>query len=185
MNVQVHGPGPAEPFLGARDLFETERDIEQPVTVDIVPDRLLASGCRCGIPRQTAVEGQCNLRTVPGPPGVPLDHGIHLPSASAAQRFAGCSMMQPQNAHIRSGRARDCFPLISATSGPSENHRTGRTRPTVCKELCSRRERFVTPKARVRPVRSLYLAVWDPGHGGEVRVDSAGFEPAAFPVPGG
>jgi hypothetical protein len=38
MNVQVHGPGPAAPFLGARDLFETERDIEQPVTVDIVPD---------------------------------------------------------------------------------------------------------------------------------------------------
>ena len=38
MNVQVHGPGPAAPFLGARDLFETERDIKQPVTVDIVPD---------------------------------------------------------------------------------------------------------------------------------------------------
>jgi hypothetical protein len=38
MNVQVHGAGPAEPFLGARDIFETECDIEQPVTVDIVPD---------------------------------------------------------------------------------------------------------------------------------------------------
>jgi len=38
VHVQVHGPGPAEPFLGARDLFETERDVEQPVTVDIVPD---------------------------------------------------------------------------------------------------------------------------------------------------
>jgi hypothetical protein len=38
MNVQVHGPGPAEPFLGARDLFETERDIERRVTVDIVAD---------------------------------------------------------------------------------------------------------------------------------------------------
>ena len=38
MNVQVHGTGPAEPFLGARALFETERDIEQPVVVDIVPD---------------------------------------------------------------------------------------------------------------------------------------------------
>jgi hypothetical protein len=38
MHVQVHGAGPAEPFLGARDLFETERDIEHPVTVDIVPD---------------------------------------------------------------------------------------------------------------------------------------------------
>ncbi len=38
MNLRVNGPGPADPFLGARDLFETERDIEQPVTVDIVPD---------------------------------------------------------------------------------------------------------------------------------------------------
>ncbi|ERH09205.1 MAG: hypothetical protein J07HX64_00958 [halophilic archaeon J07HX64] len=38
MNVQVHGPGPAEPFLGARDLFETERDIERPVTINIVAD---------------------------------------------------------------------------------------------------------------------------------------------------
>ena len=38
MNVQVTGPGPAAPFLGARDIFETERDVEQPVTVDIVPD---------------------------------------------------------------------------------------------------------------------------------------------------
>jgi len=38
MNVQVQGQGPAEPFLGARDIFETERDIERPVTVDIVSD---------------------------------------------------------------------------------------------------------------------------------------------------
>ena len=38
VNVQVQGPGPAEPFLGARDLFETERDIEQPVVVDIRSD---------------------------------------------------------------------------------------------------------------------------------------------------
>ena len=38
MNVQVTGPGPAAPFLGARDIFETERDVEQPVTVDIVSD---------------------------------------------------------------------------------------------------------------------------------------------------
>ncbi|WP_436934537.1 DUF5781 family protein [Halovenus marina] len=38
MDVQVHGQGPAEPFLGARDLFETERDIERPVTVQIRED---------------------------------------------------------------------------------------------------------------------------------------------------
>jgi len=38
MDVRVQGPGPAEPFLGARDLFETELDVEQPVTVRIRED---------------------------------------------------------------------------------------------------------------------------------------------------
>ena len=38
MDVQVCGSGPTAPFLGARDLFETERDLEQPVTVHIVDD---------------------------------------------------------------------------------------------------------------------------------------------------
>jgi hypothetical protein len=38
MDVQVRGPGPAEPFLGARDLFETERDLEAPVTVTVRED---------------------------------------------------------------------------------------------------------------------------------------------------
>ncbi len=38
MDVGVDGPGPAAPFLGARDLFETERDLQQPVTVRIVTD---------------------------------------------------------------------------------------------------------------------------------------------------
>ncbi|MHB9288685.1 DUF5781 family protein [Halobacteriales archaeon Cl-PHB] len=38
MDVQVRGPGPAAPFLGARDLFETERDLDRPVTVDVVED---------------------------------------------------------------------------------------------------------------------------------------------------
>jgi hypothetical protein len=38
MDVQVRGPGPAEPFLGARDVFETERDLERPATVHIRPD---------------------------------------------------------------------------------------------------------------------------------------------------
>jgi len=38
MDVSVQGPGPAEPFLGARDLFETERDLDRPVTVRIVED---------------------------------------------------------------------------------------------------------------------------------------------------
>ncbi len=38
MDVQVRGPGPAAPFLGARDLFETERDLQRPVTVDVVDD---------------------------------------------------------------------------------------------------------------------------------------------------
>ncbi len=38
MDVGVDGPGPAEPFLGARDLFETECDLDRPVTVRIVDD---------------------------------------------------------------------------------------------------------------------------------------------------
>jgi hypothetical protein len=38
MDVSVQGPGPTEPFLGARDLFETELDLEQPVQVRIVED---------------------------------------------------------------------------------------------------------------------------------------------------
>jgi hypothetical protein len=38
MDVQVRGPGPAEPFLGARDLFATEREVDRPVTVRIVDD---------------------------------------------------------------------------------------------------------------------------------------------------
>ncbi|MFB6311880.1 MAG: DUF5781 family protein [Salinirussus sp.] len=38
MDVRVRGPGPAGPFLGARDLFETERDLQRPVEVRIVAD---------------------------------------------------------------------------------------------------------------------------------------------------
>ncbi|MFW5950184.1 MAG: DUF5781 family protein [archaeon] len=38
MELQVEGPGPAAPFLGARDLFETEYDLERPVTVQIKRD---------------------------------------------------------------------------------------------------------------------------------------------------
>jgi hypothetical protein len=38
MELQVRGPGPAEPFLGARDLFTTERAVDRPVTVRIVED---------------------------------------------------------------------------------------------------------------------------------------------------
>ncbi len=38
MDVDVCGPGPATPFLGAQDLFETERDLDRPVTVRIVED---------------------------------------------------------------------------------------------------------------------------------------------------
>jgi hypothetical protein len=38
MDVGVDGPGPAAPFLGARDLFETERDLARPVRVRIVTD---------------------------------------------------------------------------------------------------------------------------------------------------
>jgi len=38
MDVRVQGPGPAEPFLGARDLFETELAVERPVTVRIRED---------------------------------------------------------------------------------------------------------------------------------------------------
>ena len=38
MDVSVSGPGPADPFLGARDLFETELDLQWPVTVRIVED---------------------------------------------------------------------------------------------------------------------------------------------------
>jgi hypothetical protein len=35
MEVHVHGPGPATPFLRARDLFETEHDLDSPVHVRI------------------------------------------------------------------------------------------------------------------------------------------------------
>jgi hypothetical protein len=38
MELRVRGPGPADPFLGARDLFETERDLDRPVTVQIRED---------------------------------------------------------------------------------------------------------------------------------------------------
>ena len=38
MDLRVVGPGPSEPFLGARDLFETERELRRPVTVEIVED---------------------------------------------------------------------------------------------------------------------------------------------------
>ncbi len=38
MDLRVLGAGPAEPFLGARDLFETERRLCRPVTVEIVED---------------------------------------------------------------------------------------------------------------------------------------------------
>ncbi len=36
MELAVRGPGPAAPFLGARDVFETERELERPVTVHVV-----------------------------------------------------------------------------------------------------------------------------------------------------
>ena len=35
MEVHVHGPGPATPFLRARDIFETEYDLDWPVHVRI------------------------------------------------------------------------------------------------------------------------------------------------------
>jgi hypothetical protein len=61
MDVSVRGPGPAEPFLGARDLFETERDLGRPVTVQIVEDSTErtrvshdADGHRLTISRQAA-----------------------------------------------------------------------------------------------------------------------------------
>jgi len=38
MNVRVHGPAPTAPFLGARDRFETERDLELPVHVHVRAD---------------------------------------------------------------------------------------------------------------------------------------------------
>jgi hypothetical protein len=38
MDVRVMGRGPAEPFLGARDLFETEHDLEWPVEVKVRED---------------------------------------------------------------------------------------------------------------------------------------------------
>ncbi|WIV68567.1 DUF5781 family protein [Natrialbaceae archaeon AArc-T1-2] len=38
MDIRVHGSGPAAPFLGARDLFETERDLSRPVHVRIRDD---------------------------------------------------------------------------------------------------------------------------------------------------
>ena len=38
MDVTVRGPGPDAPFLGARDLFETERTLQRPVTVEVRDD---------------------------------------------------------------------------------------------------------------------------------------------------
>lgn len=38
MDVEVTGIGPEGPFLGARDIFETERSLRRPVTVRIVED---------------------------------------------------------------------------------------------------------------------------------------------------
>ena len=38
MELTVRGPGPAQPFLGARDLFETERRLGRPVTVRVLKD---------------------------------------------------------------------------------------------------------------------------------------------------
>ncbi|WP_340100168.1 DUF5781 family protein [Salinibaculum salinum] len=38
MDVGVDGPGPAAPFLSARDLFETECDLKRPVQVQILED---------------------------------------------------------------------------------------------------------------------------------------------------
>ena len=38
MDLRVQGGGPTDPFLGARDLFETERTLREPVTVSIVDD---------------------------------------------------------------------------------------------------------------------------------------------------
>jgi hypothetical protein len=61
MDVSVRGPGPVEPFLGARDLFETERDLARPVTVQVVADSAErtrvshdADGHRLTISRQAA-----------------------------------------------------------------------------------------------------------------------------------
>ena len=38
MDVQVEGTGPVEPFFAARDLFEREATLDEPVTVRIVED---------------------------------------------------------------------------------------------------------------------------------------------------
>ncbi len=38
MDVRVQGPGPTAPFLSARDLFETEHDLELPVYVQLRDD---------------------------------------------------------------------------------------------------------------------------------------------------
>ncbi len=35
MDIRVQGPGPTTPFLGARDLFETEHDLSLPVYVHL------------------------------------------------------------------------------------------------------------------------------------------------------
>ncbi|EMA41638.1 DUF5781 family protein [Halobiforma nitratireducens] len=38
MDIRVQGPGPTSPFLGARDLFETEHDLSLPVYVQLQDD---------------------------------------------------------------------------------------------------------------------------------------------------
>lgn len=61
MDIQVKGRGPAGPFLGARDVFETERTLDRPVTIRIVDDPTertrvshTADGHRLTISRQAA-----------------------------------------------------------------------------------------------------------------------------------
>jgi len=61
MDVRVHGTGPEAPFLGARDIFATERSLDRPVTVRIVEDpdertrvEHSADGHRLTISRQAA-----------------------------------------------------------------------------------------------------------------------------------
>ena len=111
MDVGVDGPGPAEPFLGARDLFETERDLSRPVTIHIVDDpdeRTRVShtddGHRLTIPRQAATSAMARelaLHEYAHMHHYEADHPSHTQSTKEAifLALAGRSVEQRKLTH--------------------------------------------------------------------------------------
>jgi hypothetical protein len=111
MDVDVRGPGPAAPFLGARDIFETERDVERPVTVRVVEDpdeRTRVShdedGHRLTIPRAAATSAMARelaLHEFAHMHHYERDHPSHTQSTAEAiaLALAGHSVEQRKLTH--------------------------------------------------------------------------------------